>query len=32
MLFEQIPTYLDFFNLPVAAPDELRCLTQIRYE
>ena len=31
MLFEQIPAYLEFFGLPVAAPDELRRLAQIRY-
>lgn len=32
MLFEQIPAYLDFFGFPVATPDELRALSNIRYE
>ena len=31
MLFEQIPAYLEFFGLPVASPDELRSLAQVRY-
>ncbi len=31
MNFEQIPAYLEFFGLPVAAPDQLRRLARIRY-
>jgi len=31
MLFEMIPAYLDFFHLPVATPEQLRALAQIRY-
>lgn len=31
MLFEMIPAYLDFFHLPVATPEQLQALAQIRY-
>lgn len=31
MLFEMIPAYLRFFNLPVATPEQLRELAEIRY-
>ncbi|MFK3704074.1 shikimate dehydrogenase family protein [Klebsiella sp. NPDC088457] len=31
MLFEMIPAYLRFFNLPVATPERLRELAEIRY-
>lgn len=31
MLFEMIPAYLDFFHLPVATPEQLQQLAQIRY-
>ena len=31
MLFEQIPAYLGFFGLPVAAPGDLRHLSRISY-
>lgn len=31
MLFEMIPAYLEFFGLPVATPETLRALAQIRY-
>lgn len=30
MLFEQIPAYLEFFELPVATPDQLRHFAQIK--
>lgn len=31
MLFEMIPAYLDFFHLPVATPEQLQALAEIRY-
>ncbi|HIF7700469.1 TPA: shikimate dehydrogenase, partial [Klebsiella pneumoniae] len=31
MLFEMIPAYLRFFDLPVATPEQLRALAEIRY-
>lgn len=31
MLFEMIPAYLDFFHLPVATPEQLQALADIRY-
>lgn len=31
MLFEMIPAYLDFFQLPVATPEQLQALADIRY-
>ncbi|VUS68808.1 shikimate dehydrogenase family protein [Klebsiella spallanzanii] len=31
MLFEMIPAYLRFFNLPMATPEQLRELAEIRY-
>ena len=31
MLFEMIPAYLRFFDLPVATPEQLRTLAEIRY-
>ena len=31
MLFEMIPAYLRFFNLPVATPEQLRELAEIGY-
>ncbi|WP_226575071.1 shikimate dehydrogenase family protein [Acuticoccus sediminis] len=31
MLFEQIPAYLEFFDLPTTTPDELRRLATIKY-
>ena len=31
MLFEMIPAYLDFFHLPVATPEQLQMLADIRY-
>jgi shikimate dehydrogenase len=31
MLFEQIPAYLEFFGFPIATPDELRTVAQIKY-
>jgi shikimate dehydrogenase len=31
MLFEQIPAYLEFFDLPTTTPDELRRLARIKY-
>ena len=31
MLFEQIPAYLEFFDLPTTTPDELRRLARIEY-
>ena len=31
MLFEMIPAYLEFFDLPVATAEELRALAQITY-
>lgn len=31
MLFEMIPAYLDFFHLPVATPEQLHALAEIRY-
>ncbi len=31
MLFEMIPAYLDFFHLPVATPEQLQALEEIRY-
>jgi len=32
MLFEQISAYLDVSGFPVATPDELRALSNIRYD
>lgn len=32
MLFEQIPAYLEFFDLPVTSADELRRLAQLHYQ
>ncbi len=31
MLFEQIPAYLEFFDLPVTTPEDLRRLARIEY-
>ena len=31
MLFEQIPAYLEFFNLPSTTPEELRAIAQLHY-
>ena len=31
MLFEQIPAYLEFFDLPTTTPDELRAVARIEY-
>lgn len=31
MLFEQIPAYLEFFNLPTTTPDVLRSLARLSY-
>ena len=31
MLFEQIPAYLEFFDLPLATPEELRSVATLRY-
>lgn len=31
MLFEQIPAYLEFFNLPSTTPEELRLLAQLAH-
>ena len=31
MLFEQIPAYLEFFNLPTTTPDVLRSVARLRY-
>ena len=31
MLFEQIPAYLEFFNLPVTSAEELRRLAKLQY-
>jgi len=31
MLFEQIPAYLEFFDLPTTTPDELRALARLGY-
>lgn len=31
MLFEMIPAYLEFLDLPVATPDQLRSFARIRY-
>ena len=31
MLFEQIPAYLEFFDLPSTTPDMLRALAQLKY-
>ncbi|MDQ8584147.1 shikimate dehydrogenase, partial [Klebsiella aerogenes] len=31
MLFEMIPAYLEFFQLPVATPEQLRERAEIRY-
>ncbi len=31
MLFEMIPAYLRFFDLPVATPEQSRALAEIRY-
>lgn len=31
MLFEQIPAYLEFFDLPTTSADELRALAQLAY-
>ncbi|UOM36949.1 shikimate dehydrogenase [Acuticoccus sp. I52.16.1] len=31
MLFEQIPAYLEFFDLPSTTPDDLRRLAKIKY-
>ncbi len=32
MLFEQIPAYLEFFNLPSTTPEQLREVAQLQYE
>jgi shikimate dehydrogenase len=31
MLFEQIPAYLEFFNLPTTTPDVLRAVARLQY-
>ena len=31
MLFEQIPAYLEYFNLPSTTPEELRAVATLRY-
>ncbi len=31
MLFEQIPAYLEYFNLPTTTPDVLRSVARLRY-
>jgi len=31
MLFEQIPAYLEFFDLPSTSADELRALARLAY-
>jgi shikimate 5-dehydrogenase len=31
MLFEQIPAYLEYFNLPTTTPDALRAVARLQY-
>ena len=31
MLFEQIPAYLEYFNLPTTTPDVLRAVARLQY-